>query len=213
MYLNYNKISEVGVEKIAEALKINTTLQELYLNGNRIKEVGIIALIQAINENKTLQKLYFLYNYFHYKELQKFVNNETITLSDADFFRLLDQLKDKYNILENIENESIYNIEINLEDKTLRIVYDSEKEPSTYQFEGNCPYFDYETKYYVEIEHSISLIDYINILKESNSYTRDISSLPNNEDIDYLEYIIKKHFNKVNLNNNLNEMKQINYKK
>lgn len=147
-------------------------------------------------------------------QLQKFVNNPNITLSTSDFNKLLIQLKQKYNELD-INNNDI-RIEINFTNKTLKINYNGGKEPSIYQFKGNCPYFNYGKEYYAHFykhfENFIHLTDYINIQKQSINYNspmknNNIISLLNNENIDYLEHIIKKHFEKVNLRNKVNQMK------
>ena len=203
LYLQDNRIGDKGAIALAKALEVNTTLQTLDLSWNEIGDTGAIALIVAINVKKTLVYLNLSSNPITEKSkiLKK---DETIILTSADFFKLLNQLKQKYNKLDDI-NKKENDIIINLEDKTLKIGYKGE-----YKFEGDCPYFKFGTKYYTYSNSLISLRNHIYIFKKED-LTND--SLPNNEDIDYLEYIIKKHFNKVNLNNNLNEMKQINYKK
>ena len=68
------------------------------------------------------------------------------------------------------------------------------------QFKGNCPYFKYGKEYYIHDFFSIKLVDYVLISKYCNINI----ILPKNENTDYLEHIIKKHFEKVNLRNKVN---------
>ena len=52
-----NKISDEGAKALAETLKVNTTLQELDLYGSKISEEGAKALAEALKVNTTLQRL------------------------------------------------------------------------------------------------------------------------------------------------------------
>ncbi|XP_004363984.2 protein kinase [Capsaspora owczarzaki ATCC 30864] len=55
--LNGNRIGDAGTQAVAEALKVNKTLVELYLNDNQVSDIGTQALTEALPENKTLNRL------------------------------------------------------------------------------------------------------------------------------------------------------------
>eukprot|EP00515_Schizochytrium_aggregatum_P002170 CAMPEP_0202066480 /NCGR_PEP_ID=MMETSP0963-20130614/53994_1 /ASSEMBLY_ACC=CAM_ASM_000494 /TAXON_ID=4773 /ORGANISM="Schizochytrium aggregatum, Strain ATCC28209" /LENGTH=114 /DNA_ID=CAMNT_0048633179 /DNA_START=194 /DNA_END=539 /DNA_ORIENTATION=+ len=52
-----NQIHADGARAIAEALKTNTTLQQLDLTGNQIDDDGAGAIAEALETNTTLQEL------------------------------------------------------------------------------------------------------------------------------------------------------------
>ena len=60
IYLDYNEIGVEGAIAIAEALKINSTLQEINLDDNEIGDEGAIAIAEALKINSTLQKLIYM---------------------------------------------------------------------------------------------------------------------------------------------------------
>jgi Ran GTPase-activating protein (RanGAP) involved in mRNA processing and transport len=55
--LNSNTIGDQGAKYLADAIKINSTLQEIYLGDNSIEDEGAEYLSQAIKLNSTLQVL------------------------------------------------------------------------------------------------------------------------------------------------------------
>ena len=57
-----NKITNEGAIKIAEAIKVNKTLQELYINNNNISDDGAAAISNALKSNNSLQILDMSWN-------------------------------------------------------------------------------------------------------------------------------------------------------
>ena len=57
-----NNISDEGAKALAEALTVNTALQQLYLGKNKISDEGAKALAEALKVNTALQKLDLSYN-------------------------------------------------------------------------------------------------------------------------------------------------------
>jgi len=62
LLMNGNYIGNKGVERISEALKVNTTLTELGLSSNKITEEGGIYIKEAVRLNKTLNTLWLIGN-------------------------------------------------------------------------------------------------------------------------------------------------------
>lgn len=48
LMLNYGQISDYGIEILSEALKFNTTVQKFDLNTNKISDLGLIKLSEAL---------------------------------------------------------------------------------------------------------------------------------------------------------------------
>jgi Ran GTPase-activating protein (RanGAP) involved in mRNA processing and transport len=55
--LDVNSIGPVGVKSVAEALKVNSTLQTIDLLSNWIRNEGAKALAEAVKVNRVLQKI------------------------------------------------------------------------------------------------------------------------------------------------------------
>jgi pantoate kinase len=55
--LSWNGAGDSGVAAIAEALKVNSTLQLLNLDCNKIGDSGAVAIVEALKVNSTLQAL------------------------------------------------------------------------------------------------------------------------------------------------------------
>lgn len=62
--LTQNHIGNAGAQHLADALKINQTLQILILDDNDIGDIGAQHLADTLKKNKTLQRLYFRNNFF-----------------------------------------------------------------------------------------------------------------------------------------------------
>jgi hypothetical protein len=56
--LDYNGIGDEGAKAAAEAIKVNSTLQTIYLDYNGIGDGGAKAVAEAIKVNSTLQTIY-----------------------------------------------------------------------------------------------------------------------------------------------------------
>ena len=52
-----NKITSEGAKKIAEAIKVNTTLKILTIHGSTISDDGIAAISDSLKSNNSLQEL------------------------------------------------------------------------------------------------------------------------------------------------------------
>ena len=61
-YYSNNKITSKGAIKIAEAIKVNKTLQELDIHDNNISDNGAAAISDALKSNNSLQILNMSYN-------------------------------------------------------------------------------------------------------------------------------------------------------
>jgi len=57
LWLVENNITSVGISILADALKTNTTLEELYLQYNYISDDGVHSLIEPLSNNNTLKIL------------------------------------------------------------------------------------------------------------------------------------------------------------
>jgi Ran GTPase-activating protein (RanGAP) involved in mRNA processing and transport len=53
----YNTIGDEGATALANALKVNTAVQDLWLGGNTIGDEGATVLANALTQNSTLQRL------------------------------------------------------------------------------------------------------------------------------------------------------------
>ena len=60
--ISNNNISDDGAAAISDALKSYNSLQILKMSSNNITSEGIIMMAEAIKVNKTLQELYISYN-------------------------------------------------------------------------------------------------------------------------------------------------------
>ena len=56
-----NQIGDEGAITFAEALKINSTLQEINLEGNKISDKGASAIAKELKTNSTLQERWWCY--------------------------------------------------------------------------------------------------------------------------------------------------------
>ena len=61
-YFSTSKITSEGAIKIAEAIKVNKTLQELYITNNNISDDGAAAISNALKSNNSLQILGMSWN-------------------------------------------------------------------------------------------------------------------------------------------------------
>ena len=96
----YSIVSYVGAKALAEALKWNTTLEELDLSHNEIGNIGTEALTQAIGLNTTLKKLVLSENnvgVVETKALAEALNSNTI----------LEELDLSENEIESIGTEAL----------------------------------------------------------------------------------------------------------
>ena len=59
LHLFGNRVSCVGAQHLAAALRVNATLQSLVLSFNQIGDEGVVALAQALTINTTLTKMWF----------------------------------------------------------------------------------------------------------------------------------------------------------
>ena len=53
--MSHNKITSEGAKLIAEAIKVNKTLQELDISSNNISDDGAAAISDALKTNNSLQ--------------------------------------------------------------------------------------------------------------------------------------------------------------
>lgn len=109
--LDSNAITDSGAKAMAEALKINRSLQHLSIGKNRINDDGMISLaISITNSNKTLKQLYLHDNrliqtssvYSFIAMIQRhpcleFLNLTGCCISEMDQFRLQQTVKYKAN--------------------------------------------------------------------------------------------------------------------
>jgi Ran GTPase-activating protein (RanGAP) involved in mRNA processing and transport len=58
-----NCIGDAGAKAVAEAIKVNSTLQEINLNMNSIGDEGAKAVAEAMKFNSTLHEIIFYWNY------------------------------------------------------------------------------------------------------------------------------------------------------
>jgi len=68
---SYIKINNEGLDRIANALKVNSTLTKLDLSLNDINNGGIEKIIEALKNNSTLTELDLSYNEINAKGLEK----------------------------------------------------------------------------------------------------------------------------------------------
>ncbi|CAF1382929.1 unnamed protein product [Rotaria magnacalcarata] len=54
--IGYNSITSVGALIVADALKQNTTLQELYFHNNRVSDLGVHSLAKVLSSNTSIVK-------------------------------------------------------------------------------------------------------------------------------------------------------------
>ena len=73
-----NKITDEGAKRLAEAIQINTTLQELNISMNKITDEGAKRLAEAIQINTTLQKLNISKNWISKEGVMRIVEACTI---------------------------------------------------------------------------------------------------------------------------------------
>ena len=151
---------------LLDVLKLNISLEYIYSSTDLSRNNSSKNI--SSNNSDTEKQIY--------NELRKntYINQSLFStftnLSSKDFNKLFNQLQKNFDTLESIDKNKVEYFTIDYRQKSLNI------NNEIYYFEGECPYF----KYNIFVEEPV-------IISKKSSNNQDV--LPNDNNIDYLEYI------------------------